>query len=115
MICRERGQAGRPSGPIRIHELTSAFFSGGSWIIEAGHPHHIAVETVVLLYDLCFDQLGNRQVLPQVVKESRSVIELHQRFGAALDREDEGPVYLINTFESVQGPRRKFVALLGLT
>lgn len=105
---------GRPVGLIRIYDLTPEFFSGGSWIIEAGHPHHIAVETVVLLYDLCFDQLGYRQVLLQVVKENRSVIKFHQRFGAVLDREDEGHVYLINTLETMQGPRRKFKELLGL-
>jgi RimJ/RimL family protein N-acetyltransferase len=106
---------GRPVGLIRIYDLTPESFSGGSWIIEAGHPHHIAVETVVLLYDFCFDQLGYQQVLLQVVKENRSVIKFHQRFGAVFDREDEGHVYLVNTYQTMQGPRKRFKELLGLS
>lgn len=106
---------GSPVGLIRIYDLTSEFFSGGSWIIAPGHSHQIAVETVVLLYDLCFDQLGYEKVLLQVVKENRSVIQFHKRFGAVVDSEDEGHVYLINTFQTMQGPRRKFKELLGLT
>ncbi len=108
-------QGGNSVGLIRLYDLKSDIFSGGSWIIAPGHPHHIAVETVLLLYDLCFDQLGYEKILLQVVKENQSVIRFHKRFGAVVDREDEKCVYLINTNLTIRGPRQKFRELLGLT
>ncbi len=105
---------GLPVGLIRIYDLTPEVFSGGSWIIASGHPRRIAVETVVLLYDLCFDQLGYDKVLLQVVKENKSVIKFHERFGAQLQSEDDKHVYLVNTYASMQGPRQRFVESLGL-
>jgi acetyltransferase-like isoleucine patch superfamily enzyme/RimJ/RimL family protein N-acetyltransferase len=105
---------GLPVGLIRIYDLTPDVFSGGSWIIAPGQPHRIAVETVVLLYDLCFDQLGYDKVLLQVVKENQSVIKFHERFGAQLQSEDEKHVYLVNTYESMRGPRQRFKESLGL-
>jgi UDP-2-acetamido-3-amino-2,3-dideoxy-glucuronate N-acetyltransferase len=104
---------GTQVGLIRIYDLEKDIFSGGSWIIAPGQPHRIAVETVVLLYDLCFDQLGYTKVLLQVIRENQSVIKFHQRFGAKLDWEDEKYVYLTNTYQSMAGPRSKFKALLG--
>lgn len=102
-------------GLIRLYDLKADIFSGGSWIIAPGYPHHIAVETVLLLYDLCFDQLGYEKILLQVVKENQSVIRFHKRFGAIVDHEDEKCVYLINTYQTMQGPREKFRKWLGLT
>ena len=104
-----------PVGLIRLYDLKAEIFSGGSWIIAPGYPHHIAVETVLLLYDLCFDQLGYEKILLQVVKENQSVIRFHKRFGAIVDREDEKCVYLINTNLTVRRPRERFRELLGLT
>lgn len=101
-------------GLIRIYDLTDDMFSGGSWIISPGQPHRVAVETVVLLYDLCFDQLGYDQVLLQVVRENQSVIKFHERFGAQRTREDDRHVYLVNTYETMSGPRRRFKEVLGL-
>ena len=106
---------GRSIGLIRLYDLKADIFSGGSWIIAPGHPHHVAIETVLLLYDLCFDQLGYEKILLQVVKENQSVIRFHKRFGAIVDREDEKCVYLINTNLTVRGPRERFRQLLGLT
>lgn len=103
-----------PVGLIRIYDLTPEVFSGGSWIIAPGQPHRVAVETVVLLYDLCFDQLGYEQVLLQVVRENQSVIKFHERFGAQRVREDDRHVYLVNTYETMAGPRKRFKKVLGL-
>jgi len=100
-------------GLIRVYDLKRDTFSGGSWVIAPGHSHNIAVETVVLLYDLCFDQLGYKNVLLQVVKENQSVIRFHKRFGALVDREDDKYVYLINTYSTMLEPREKFRRLLG--
>lgn len=107
-------QDGSPVGLIRLYDLKLDIFSGGSWIMAPGHPHQIAVETVILLYDLCFDQLGYEKILLQVVKENQSVIRFHKRFGALVEREDERCVYLINTSSTMKGPREKFRKLLGL-
>lgn len=103
-----------PVGLIRLYDLKLDIFSGGSWIMAPGHPHQIAVETVILLYDLCFDQLGYEKILLQVVKENQSVIRFHRRFGAVVDREDDRCVYLINTSSTMKGPREKFRKMLGL-
>lgn len=103
-----------PVGLIRIYDLTSEMLAGGSWIIAPGHPSRIAVETVMLLYDLGFDRLGYEQVLLQVVKENQSVIKFHQRFGARLQHEDERHVYMVNSYESARSPRRRFKESLGL-
>jgi len=49
-----------------------------------------------------------------VVKENKSVIKFHERFGAQLQSEDDKHVYLVNTYASMQGPRQRFVDSLGL-
>lgn len=100
-------------GLIRIYDLQKDTFSGGSWVIAPGHSHNIAVETVVLIYDLCFDQLGYKNISLQVVKENQSVIRFHKRFGALVEREDDKYVYLINTYSTMLGPRENFRRLLG--
>jgi len=105
---------GSPVGLIRIYDLTPDMLSGGSWIIAPGQPSRVAVETVMLLYDLGFDQLGYDKVLLQVVKENQSVIKFHERFGAHLQREDDKHVYMVNTYDSARGPRKRFKDSLGL-
>jgi len=100
-------------GLIRIYDLKADIFSGGSWVIAPGHSHNIAVETVILIYDLCFDQLGYKNISLQVVKENQSVIRFHKRFGAFVDREDDKYVYLINTYSTMLEPRENFRRLLG--
>lgn len=66
---------------------------GGSWIIKVGAPKTMAIESVLLVYEFGFYQLGYKKAHFDVRKGNERVVAFHLRFGAKIISEDESNYY----------------------
>lgn len=70
-------------GTIRIYDvIDNDDFCWGSWLIKHGAPVNTAIESVLLLYDYAFYELGFNKAHFDVRKDNIKVRAFHKRFGA---------------------------------
>jgi RimJ/RimL family protein N-acetyltransferase len=86
VICAEGGDA---VGTLRIYDCRGDSFSWGSWIIRAGAPASIAMESALCVYEFAFGPLGLERCEFEVRKGNERVIAFHTRFGARMTGEDD--------------------------
>ncbi len=70
-------------GTVRLYDSQGYSFSWGSWIIQAGVPNHVAIESALMVYRYGLDYLGFTEAHFDVRKGNERVWQFHERFGAA--------------------------------
>ena len=80
---------GTPVGALRIYDYQGDSFSWGSWIIRAGTPPAVAMESALCVYEFAFGPLGFERCHFEVRKGNERVIAFHTRFGAKPVGEDD--------------------------
>ena len=71
-------------GTIRISHIEPEYktFEWGSWFVRKGQHPFVAITSVLLLYELGFDDLGLETAFFEVRKENYGVLRFHQSYGA---------------------------------
>lgn len=74
-------------GVLRVYDFLintrkEASFCWGSWIIKDSAPLSTAIESVLLVYDFAFNELGFDNCHFDVRKDNQKVIRFHESFGA---------------------------------
>ena len=84
-------------GVVRIYDLKTIdgklSFSWGSWIIKDGAPNYAPVESALLVYEFGFFIMHRDMSHFDVMKENKTVISFHKKFGAKIIDEDSKNVY----------------------
>ncbi len=111
-ICSLKDQ--RILGAFRILDLTERDFGLGSWVIERGAAPHVAVESILLMYDAMFLQHGFETTHFEVQRGNSSLLRFHPKLGAKLVAEDETECHFRNTAESYQQARDRYSRYLPL-
>lgn len=79
-------------GLIRAYDINHAnsVFTWGSWIIkEEGRPKYAAIESLLLVYEFAFNELGLKIAKFDVRNDNTHVINFYKRFGANFIYKDE--------------------------
>ncbi len=116
------GKDKTPYGTGRIYDIRDGSFNCGSWIIKKDAPQYVAIESVLLFYDVGFHKLGYKKAHFEVMKPSIKVLNMHKRFGARIVSQDEVFFYFnynIDEYEKMRHKYRKYfpatVEIAGLT
>ncbi len=103
-----------PAGTVRLYDYRGDSFSWGSWIIAAGTPPAVAMESALLVYEFAFGELGFRRCHFQVRKGNERVIAFHKRFGAVETGGDDASLdfaYAREGYEAVRARYEKFLPI----
>jgi RimJ/RimL family protein N-acetyltransferase len=101
----------RPAGTIRVYDFQGRSFSWGSWIVQPGNPHYVALVSCILIYDFGFDSLNFEASHFEVRRENKAVVRFHQRIGASLVRSDDTDSYFRIEKADYQKMRPRLLAL----
>jgi acetyltransferase-like isoleucine patch superfamily enzyme len=75
-------------GTVRLYDFKGISFCWGSWILSDGVPYYAAIESVLLVYEKAFYELGFEECNCDVRKQNTKVVNFHLRFGAVITGED---------------------------
>ncbi len=84
-----------PIGTIRIYDTKEDCFCWGSWIVKPEARMYASLESVVLLYDYAFFNLGFNYTRFDVRKKNEKALNFYLRFGAIIVDEDEQDLFMI--------------------
>lgn len=70
-----------PLGTIRIYDVHGDDFCAGSWLIVDDAPVTTGLESVLLLYDFAFNELGFNKMHIDVRKKNTKVWRFHEAMG----------------------------------
>lgn len=84
-------------GTIRIYNIKGNVFCWGSWIVIPTARSYASLESIVLLYQYAFFELGFECTHFDVRKNNQKAIAFYLRFGAQITHEDEDNYFLIYT------------------
>ena len=73
---------GEPLGTVRLCDAHEHSFCWGSWILKAGAPQTVAIESALMVYAYVIDYLKFQAANFDVRKGNESVWRFHERFGA---------------------------------
>ena len=95
MICSLENH--RVLGAFRILDVVGGSFRLGSWVIDAGAPLNVAIQTVLLAYDEMFVQGSSMECRFEVQLGNESLLRFHPKLGAKIEREDAHEVFFVTT------------------
>ena len=101
-----------PVGTVRVYDYRGDSFSWGSWIIAAGTPPAVAMESALLVYEFAFGVLGFKRCHFQVRKGNERVVAFHKRFGAVETGGDETSSDFAYTREGYEALRPRYEKFL---
>lgn len=84
-------------GAIRIYNIQENTFCWGSWIVIPEARSYASLESIVLLYQYAFFELGFERTHFDVRKKNQTAIAFYLRFGAKITHEDEHNYFLTYT------------------
>lgn len=102
------GRSGEPYGTVRIYDIAGDRFTWGSWIIKREAPIYTAIESVLLVYDMAFMNLGLKKACFCVRKENTKVLRFHKEFGAQIVGEDDQDCTFEMSRENYDMTRQKY-------
>lgn len=99
---------GTPCGTVRVYDFKTDSFSWGSWILNSNKTRTSAIESALLVYEFGFNNLNFKKCHFEVMKENKSVITFHKKFGAKMVNEDNNNYFFEITPENIQKMKVKF-------
>jgi RimJ/RimL family protein N-acetyltransferase len=75
---------GEAVGAIGVYEIQDGAGEWGRWLIKRGSL--AAVESLVLLCRVAFEQLGLERIFSRTIEENAKVVSFHESFGAKFSR-----------------------------
>lgn len=99
-------------GLVRIYDIQGNSFSWGSWIIIDGAPPYVAIESALLVYEIGFYKLGFTESHFEVLRENKSVLKFHLRFGAQVTGESKEKIFLSIGIDAYEEARKKYTRYL---
>ena len=96
-------------GLLRVYDLREDSFCWGSWIIKDDAPKATAIESVLLVYQFGFEELGFRNCHFDVRKENVKVIKFHESFNAKRTGETESDLLFNLTYQDYLSSKKKFI------
>lgn len=99
-------------GTVRLYDFIGDSFCWGSWIVKAGSPAVVAIESALLVYDFAFYELGFSKSHFDVRKENARVRAFHERMGAVKVNEDSVDCFYVYTKESYELIRQRYAKYL---
>lgn len=103
---------GAPVGTVRVYDYREDSFSWGSWIIAAGTPPAVAMESALLVYEFAFGRLAFKRCHFEVRKGNDRVIAFHKRFGAEVVGEDASSYQFSYSSEAYEATRARYEKFL---
>jgi len=100
-------------GTIRVYDIRRDSFCWGSWIIKQGSSPSVAIESVLLVYDFGYFNLGFKKCHFDVMKENKKVVDFHKRFGAKIVSEDNTKFYFNLSLEDYQLSKQRYIKFLA--
>lgn len=91
-----------PQGTVRLYDANGNSFSWGSWIVRAGAPSSIAIESALIVYRFALTFLGFGEAHFNVDRENISVLSFHDRFGATRVGVDERQIFFHIGFSAIE-------------
>jgi len=79
----------KPCGTVRLYHINAHECTGGSWVMQAGTPTAISLETYLMPLHFAFETLSKSIVHIDVRKENTRVWKWHEMCGALFVNEDE--------------------------
>jgi RimJ/RimL family protein N-acetyltransferase len=102
-----------PVGTIRIHDIEGDRFCWGSWIVKPEARKYASFESLVLLYEHAFFNLGLNKSHLYAQKQNKKAVNFHLRFGATIVKEDEQNIYFIFNKENYNSIRDKYQNIIN--
>lgn len=96
-------------GLLRVYDLREHSFCWGSWIIKDGAPKTTAIESVLLVYQFGFEELGFRNCHFDVRKENAKVIKFHELFKATRTGETESDFLFSLSYQNYLSSKKRFI------
>ena len=87
----------QPVGTIRIYDIKNNSFCWGSWIVIPEARSYTSYESIILLYQYAFFDLGLDITHFDVRKENTKALNFYLRFGAVITHEDNQDFFLVYT------------------
>jgi len=81
-------------GAIRIYDVENKNFCWGSWIVIPEARPYASLESIVLLYQYAFFELGFETTHFDVRKKNQKALDFYLRFGAKITHEDDQDFFL---------------------
>lgn len=103
---------GENLGLIRMYDFKDNSFCWGSWLIKDHAPKSTAIESVLLIYEFGFYQLGFKKSHFDVRKGNDKVIAFHKRFGAKNVDENELDYFFDFYKEEYEQTKKKYIRYL---
>ena len=87
------GKSCQQFGACRLYDFKGDSFSTGSWMIKRGSPFYVAIESMLLSYEIGFSILDYKKMHIDVIKGNERLIKHHRRFGARIINVDNEKYY----------------------
>ena len=103
---------GEKLGLVRMYDFKDDSFCWGSWLIKDNAPKSTAIESVLLIYEFSFYQLGFNQSHFSVRKGNDKVISFHKRFGAKVVEENDLEYFFIFSkidYEEIKAKYKRYL------
>lgn len=98
-------------GTIRLYDFRENSFCWGSWIIRPGRPSGTADQSITLLFDFAFFDLGFSKTHFDCRKNNNKALDYYLRMGATVIAEDELNYYFEYTkeeYEKIKEIQKRF-------
>lgn len=90
-------------GLVRLYDFNEKSFSWGSWIIKEGAPYSAAMESLMMVYDFGFYELGFSNTHFAAYKSNEKIVNFYTRFGATIVKSDDKNFFFemsLNSYEN---------------
>lgn len=107
--------AGESIGTVRLYDGVKHSFCWGSWIVNDGAPHAVAIESALMVYAYALDTLGFLTAHFQVNKHNERVFRFHERFGATRIKENDVEYEYIISNEAIRTSMQRYRRYLPIS
>ena len=104
---------GAPFGVNRIYDIQSDRATDGSWVCKKGLPFDLPVLSLIILFEILFEQLQFDCCYSDIRKQNKKVIKLNLMFGAEQISEDDLNYYYVLRKEYFYKKRENILKLLN--
>jgi RimJ/RimL family protein N-acetyltransferase len=104
---------GEKFGVNRIYNISGSVFEIGSWLFRRDSPSGIAILSDISTREYGFNVLNLDEMVFQVRKENKSVINYHKHFFANLEHEDNLNYYFRLNKKTFNSQKNKILKVYG--
>jgi RimJ/RimL family protein N-acetyltransferase len=104
---------GEALGTVRLYDAQENSFCWGSWILKAGVPQTVAIESALMVYAYAIDYLKFTAAHFDVRKGNESVWQFHERFGARRVSTTEADYFYTLDAGAISKARKRYTKFLS--